>query len=91
MIVEHVTITRDKLVVSYSGDELSLITPDVEAALMKFWADRVRRIEAEILGLPLGTSSGNVSPWPNVPVREQESQKPPNRRSMFPFGNIDIA
>lgn len=92
MIRESVTITLDKITVSYSDVDLSL-TPELEARLRAYWADRIRRIEREVLlgipfGAPLdpdregfGTFSGNV------PEREQVPQKAPICAFVIPTGN----
>lgn len=87
MIVEKVTITRDKLTVSYSGLD-QYLTPELEARLAAYWKDRLDRITAAVLGCPVvpererfGTFKGND------PDREQV---PENRRFgafVFPLGN----
>ena len=102
MIYEKVTITPDKIVVSYSGDDISL-TPEMEAKLAAFWKGRIERITAEVLGWPYpadatkpgypfpadapGTSSGNVESPADVPAREREVPKWPYLGFPFPFVN----
>ncbi len=86
MIVEHVTIERDKIVVSYRGDDLSL-TPEMEARLAAFWKGRIERITRQVLG-DFGTSSGNALAPADVPEREQESLKRPICAFVTPSGNI---
>ncbi len=84
MICETVTITDREIVVSYRGDDLSLMTPEMEARLAAFWKARIDRITAEVLG----TSSGNVLPSADVPERERESPNRPFCGAVIPNGNI---
>lgn len=90
MIFEKITITNRHVVVSYSGDDLSL-TPAQEAALSEFWKGRIERLTRQVLGdftFLYGTSSGNAAVPADVPAREHESPKGPFRGVMIPFGNI---
>lgn len=82
--VETVTITADKLTVSYSLPELSL-TPEQEAALAVFWRERIDRLMRQVMGDFTAAGSAYAG---HVPAREQSPPEPPKRGPLFPFGDI---